>query len=217
MGIQIWQKKTYITTNLKLQQNSVNQIFYPTAFLLFLLTGASWYNHAIYIVLKYFASFTGYEDYIFEIISNSQFQESKFGRNIYQFSGEKSWIPQSSLSLFFSSLLKRLNTWHTLIFNTKHSMTNNQQSTLHPHSILKTHHLTLNNLHFKLNNVNEDSTPSTQHPPYSTKHWELNTQMADASITQYWHPSSADHSKLDALKTIDALLYGGTLQVQQFK
>ena len=33
----------------------------------------------VYIVLKYFASFTGYEDDIFEVISNLHVQGSKFG------------------------------------------------------------------------------------------------------------------------------------------
>ena len=66
-------------TNLKSQQNSVNQIFNPNAYFFSFFTGALCYSHAIYIVLKYFASFTGYEDDIFEGISNLNFQESKFG------------------------------------------------------------------------------------------------------------------------------------------
>ena len=40
------------------------------------------------IVLKQFASFTGYEDEILEIISNSHVQESKVGGNIYKFGGK---------------------------------------------------------------------------------------------------------------------------------
>ena len=40
------------------------------------------------IVFKYFASFTGYEDEIFEVISNLHVQESKFGGNIYKFGGK---------------------------------------------------------------------------------------------------------------------------------
>ena len=39
-----------------------NQIFNPCAFFFFLLPGAPLYYHAIYIVLTYLASFTGYED-----------------------------------------------------------------------------------------------------------------------------------------------------------
>ena len=66
-------------TNLKFRQNSVNQIFNPCAFFFFLLTGVTWYWHAIYIVFKYYASFTGYEDDIFEVISNLHAQGSKFG------------------------------------------------------------------------------------------------------------------------------------------
>ena len=97
-------KNMYITTNSKLRQNSVNQIFYPNAFFFFLLTGAIWYYHAIYIVFTYFASYAGYEDDIFEVISNLHVQESKFGGKIYKFGGnlKKSWAPQSSWSSFFS-------------------------------------------------------------------------------------------------------------------
>ena len=72
-------------THLKSQQNSVNQIFNPNTFVFFFLTGALWYYHAIYIVNKYFASFTGYENDMFEAISNLHVQEFKFGRNIYAF------------------------------------------------------------------------------------------------------------------------------------
>ena len=53
-------------TNFKLQQNSVNQILNPCAFFFFLLTDATLYYHAIYIVFTYFASFTGYEDDFFK-------------------------------------------------------------------------------------------------------------------------------------------------------
>ena len=70
-------------TNLKFQQNSVNKIFNPNALFFFLLTGATWYYHAIYIVFTYFASFTGYKDDILKVISNLQVQESKFGGEIY--------------------------------------------------------------------------------------------------------------------------------------
>ena len=69
-------------TNLKLGQNSVNQISNPHAFIFFLLTGASRYYQAFYIVFAYFASFTGYEDDIFEVISNFQVQGSKFGKKL---------------------------------------------------------------------------------------------------------------------------------------
>ena len=67
--------------NLKSRQNSKNQIFNPCVFFFFLLTGATWYYHAIYKVLTYFASFTGYEDDIFEVILNLHVQWSKFGRH----------------------------------------------------------------------------------------------------------------------------------------
>ena len=52
------------------------------------VTVAIWYYHAIYRVLKYFASFTGYEDDSFEVISNLQVLESKFGGYIYKFGGK---------------------------------------------------------------------------------------------------------------------------------
>ena len=63
------------------------------------------YYHTIYLVFLYFASFTDYEDEIFEVISNLHIQESKFGRQINKFGGKslkKSWTPQNSWSLFFS-------------------------------------------------------------------------------------------------------------------
>ena len=71
--------------NLKLQQNSVSQIFNPYAFFFFLLTGATWYYHAIYIVFTYFGSFTGYEDAIFEVVSNLHVQGLKFGEKFEKF------------------------------------------------------------------------------------------------------------------------------------
>ena len=40
-------------------------------------------------MLKYFATFTGYEDDIFEVISNFHVQEFKFGGNIYKFRKKK--------------------------------------------------------------------------------------------------------------------------------
>ena len=48
----------------------------------FLLTGATWYYQAIYIVFTYFASFKGYEDDIFEGISSLHFKWLKFGGKI---------------------------------------------------------------------------------------------------------------------------------------
>ena len=48
------------------------------------MTSAIQYYHAIYIVLKYFASFTGYEHDIFEVTFNLDVQESKFGKKYLQ-------------------------------------------------------------------------------------------------------------------------------------
>ena len=56
--------------------------------LFLLLTGATWYHHAIYIVFTYFASFTGYEGDISEVISNLHVQGSKFGRKFDKFGGK---------------------------------------------------------------------------------------------------------------------------------
>ena len=73
---------------MKLRQNSVNNIFNPCAFFFFLLTGTAWYYHAINMVFTYFASFTGYEDDISEVISNLHDQGSKFGGKFYKMGGK---------------------------------------------------------------------------------------------------------------------------------
>ena len=67
-----------MTTNSKLQQNSVNPIFNPNVFFS-LLRGDTWHYNAIYILFTYFASFIGYEDDIIEVISNLHDKEAKFG------------------------------------------------------------------------------------------------------------------------------------------
>ena len=71
-----------------------------------ILICATWYYHAIYIVFTYVASFTGYENDTFEVISNLHVQGSKFSRKSDKFGGKsvKNWAPQSSWSLFFPSL-----------------------------------------------------------------------------------------------------------------
>ena len=63
----------------------VNQIFNLNAFFFLLLTGATWYYHTIYLVFRYFASFTDYEDDIFEVISYFHIQGYKFGGKINKF------------------------------------------------------------------------------------------------------------------------------------
>ena len=75
-------------TNLKLQQNSVNHILNIIAFFFFLLTCATWYYHALYILFTYFVLFTGYEDDIFKVISNLHVHESKFGGKYDKFSAK---------------------------------------------------------------------------------------------------------------------------------
>ena len=93
-------------TNLKSQQNSVNQIFNPHAFLFFLLTGATWYYHAIYIVFTYFASFTGYADDILKWFLICMFKDPNLAENLTNLAENllKNWTPRSSRSLFFPSL-----------------------------------------------------------------------------------------------------------------
>ena len=94
LGIQKWlrrKKRVQITTNLKSRQNSINQMFTPCAFFFFLLKGATWHYHAIYIASTHFASFTGYGDDIFEVISNLPFERFKFGWKFDKF-GRKSFF-----------------------------------------------------------------------------------------------------------------------------
>ena len=64
-----------ITTKLKLWQECVNHIFNPSAFFFFLWTGATWYYHAIYIVLPQFASVTGCEDGTFRLFLICKFKD----------------------------------------------------------------------------------------------------------------------------------------------
>ena len=73
-------KKRVNYDKFEIATNCVNQIFNLNAFFFFLLTGATWYYHTIYLVFTYFASFTDYEDDIFEVIFNLHVQGSKFGR-----------------------------------------------------------------------------------------------------------------------------------------
>ena len=70
-------KKCVKYNKYEIATNCVNQIFYLNAFFFFLLTGATWYYHTIYLVFTYFTSFTDYDDDIFEVISNLQLQGSK--------------------------------------------------------------------------------------------------------------------------------------------
>ena len=49
------------------------------------MTGATLHYHAIYIVFTYLVSFTGYEDDIFEGISNLHIQGYKFGGKFEKF------------------------------------------------------------------------------------------------------------------------------------
>ena len=75
-------KKRVNNDKFEIATNCVNHIFNLNASFFFLLTGASWYYHTIYSVFTYFASFTDYEDDIFEFISNLHVQDFKFVRKI---------------------------------------------------------------------------------------------------------------------------------------
>ena len=72
-------------TNFKLQQNTINQIFYPHAFFFFLLTGATRYYHAIYIVFTYFPSCTGYEDDFLKLFLICTFKNQNLAKNFTNF------------------------------------------------------------------------------------------------------------------------------------
>ena len=56
----------------------------------FLFTCATWYYHTICLVITYLASFSDYEDDIFEAVSKSNWhvQGFKFGGKIYKFGGK---------------------------------------------------------------------------------------------------------------------------------
>ena len=76
-----------------------------------LLRGAKWYYNAIYILIKYFASFIGYEDDICEVIFNLHMQGANFGgkkRRRKKFGG-KSFVKLNSVEfmefLFSKSVL----------------------------------------------------------------------------------------------------------------
>ena len=59
-----------------------------------------------YRVPKYVALFTGYKDDIFEVISSSPVQESKFGGYIYKFGGKsfKKLNSAGFMDMYFPSL-----------------------------------------------------------------------------------------------------------------
>ena len=123
-GIQIWQKKHVNYDKFEIATNCVNQIFNLNAFFFFLFTGATWYYHTICLVITYFASFTDYEDDIFEVISNWHVQGSKFGGKINKFgvkSKKKSWTSRISWISFFPGLASSINTaqrWEQLYCQT---------------------------------------------------------------------------------------------------
>ena len=86
--LKFWQKKHVDYDKFEIATKCVNQKFNLNAFFFFLLTGATWYYHTIYLVVTYFASFTDYEDDIFEVISNLHVQGSKFGGKINKYGGK---------------------------------------------------------------------------------------------------------------------------------
>ena len=99
---------------MKSRQHSVNQIFNQNAVFLsfdrcYMILPC--YLHSIYI----FASFIGYENYIFEVFSILHIQESKFGRNMYKF-GEKSFKKLNSAEFmeFVFSMSVHTMPYHTI-------------------------------------------------------------------------------------------------------
>ena len=100
-------KKRVNYDKFEIATNCVNQIFNLNAFFFFLLTGATWYYHTIYLVSIYFASFIDYENEIFEVISNLHVQGSKFGGKMNKFGGVcffKVWcVPSEEVFLRSSS------------------------------------------------------------------------------------------------------------------
>ena len=106
LGMNIGQKKGVNYDKFEIATNCVKQTFNLNAFSFFLFTGATWYYHTICLVITYFASFTDYEDDIFQVISNWHVQRSKFGQKIKNLAAnlKKKWTPQSLWSLFFPSL-----------------------------------------------------------------------------------------------------------------
>ena len=96
LRIKICRKKCVNYDKIEIAQDCVNLIFNPDAFLFFLLTGAIWCFHAIYVVFTYFASFTGQED---DFLKLFLIYIDKFGDFF------KSWALRSSWSLFLPSVL----------------------------------------------------------------------------------------------------------------
>ena len=111
LGMHIWRKIRVNYDKFVIATNCVNQIFNLNAFFFFLFTGTTWYYHNICLVITYFASFTNYEDDIFEVISNWHVHGFKFGEKINKFGGKskkkkKKKTSRSSWSLFLSGLVQ---------------------------------------------------------------------------------------------------------------
>ena len=109
LGIRILQKMcvNYETKKIIAARLHNSNIETKFIYFFFVLIGVTWYYHAIYITLTYFASFTSYKDEIFEVSSNLHIQRCKFGEKIYKF-GEifffLIYFMWSLLSLFVPSL-----------------------------------------------------------------------------------------------------------------
>ena len=81
-------KKRVNYDKVKIATNCVNQIVNLESLCFFLLTGATWYYHTIFLVSINFGLLLDYENYIFEVISNLHVQGSKFGGKINKFGGK---------------------------------------------------------------------------------------------------------------------------------
>ena len=92
----------------------------------FLLTGATGHYHTIYLVFAYFASFTDYEDDIFEVVSNLHFQGSKFGGKIYRF-GEKFERKKSNSTEFTELVFPGLSVSQSIQRQSRESLETDQR------------------------------------------------------------------------------------------
>ena len=71
------------------------------------MKSATWYYHAIYIEFTYFTSFTGYEEYIFEVVSNLLFKDPILAENFTDLA--KPLLKNWTQSFRASELLKRMD------------------------------------------------------------------------------------------------------------
>ena len=96
LGRHIWQKKT---RKFEIATNCVNQIFNLKALYFFLLTGATYYYHTVYLVSIYFASFIDYKITFLKVFQIGTFKDPNLaGKKNNKFGGKsfKKITPRSS-------------------------------------------------------------------------------------------------------------------------